>query len=130
MATLAQIVGFDLPNEAAEDSYNLLPLLKGDPEAKNIREATVQNTFKDRYAIRKGDWVLIDSESGMHTAVPDWFNEQFGYTENKFPGELYNLKDDIAQKNNLYGEHPEKVVELKALLEKYKSDGRSVPLRY
>ncbi len=129
MATLAEIVGFKLPDTAAEDSYNLLPLLKGDMKAKNIREATVQNTYKDRYAIRKGDWVLIDSESGMHSKVPDWFNEQFGYTENQFPGELYNLKEDISQKNNLYGENAEKVTELKTLLEQYKSDGRSVPKR-
>jgi arylsulfatase A len=118
-----------LPNEAAEDSYNLIPLLKGDPDAVDIREATVQNTFENRYAIRKGDWVLIDSESGMHSKVPEWFNEQFGYTENQFPGELYNLKEDISQKNNLYGEKTEKVIELKALLEKYKREGRSVPLR-
>ncbi|NQU54477.1 MAG: arylsulfatase, partial [Bacteroidetes bacterium] len=117
MATLASVVGFELPNTAGEDSYNILPLLKGNSEAVNIREATVQNTFKDRYAIRKGDWVLIDSESGMHSAVPKWFNEQFGYSENQFPGELYNLKDDISQKNNLYGENPVKVAELKALLE-------------
>jgi arylsulfatase A len=129
MATLAEVVGYKLPNKAAEDSYNLLPLLKGKPDAVNIREATVQNTFKDRYAIRKGDWVLIDSESGMHSKVPEWFNEQFAYTENTFPGELYNLKDDVSQKNNLYGENPEKVAELKELLEKYKSEGRSVPLK-
>jgi len=129
MATLAEIIGFELPNVAAEDSYNLLPHLKGNPDAVNIREATVQNTFKDRYAIRKGDWVLIDSESGMHSKVPDWFNEQFGYSENTFAGELYNLKEDISQKDNLYGENPGKVEELKVLLEKYKADGRSVPKR-
>jgi arylsulfatase A len=129
MATLAEVVGYQLPNNSAEDSYNLLPLLKGEPDAVNIREATVQNTFKDRYAIRKGDWVLIDSESGMHTKVPEWFNEQFGYKVNTYPGELYNLKNDISQKDNLYGENPEKVAELKQLLEKYKAEGRSVPLR-
>jgi arylsulfatase A len=129
MATLAEVVGYQLPNNSAEDSYNLLPLLKGEPDAVNIREATVQNTFKDRYAIRKGDWVLIDSESGMHTKVPEWFNEQFGYKVNTYPGELYNLKNDISQKDNLYGENPEKEAELKQLLEKYKAEGRSVPLR-
>ena len=130
MATLAEIVGYKLPNEAAEDSYNLLPLLQRDADAEDIREATVQNTFKDQYAIRKGDWVLIDSKSGMHSKVPEWFNEQFGYTENQFEGELYNLKEDVSQKNNLYEEMPEKVAELKALLERYKTKGRSVPERH
>jgi len=129
MATPAEVVGFNLPNEAGEDSFNLVLLLNGDSEAVNIREATVQNTFEDSYAIRKGDWVLIDSKSGVHSQVPQWFNEQFGYSENTFPGELYNLKEDISQKNNLYGNNPEKVTELKTLLEKYKEEGRSVPNR-
>lgn len=129
MSTLAELVDFELSNNSAEDSYNLLPHLKGDKDAVNIREATVQNTFKDRYAIRKGDWVLIDSKSGMHSQVPDWFNKKYGYKENSFEGELYNLKKDRSQKNNLFGANPEKAAELKALLEKYKSDGRSVPLR-
>jgi len=129
MATIAEIVGYKLPNEAGEDSYNLMPLIKGNSKAVSIREATVQNTFKDRYAIRKGDWVLIDSKSGMHSKVPEWFNEQFGYSDNEFEGELYNLEEDISQKNNLFGEHPEKVAELRTLLEKYKAEGRSVPER-
>jgi arylsulfatase A len=130
MATLAEIVGYKLPSEAAEDSYNLLPLLQRKADAKDIREATVQNTFKDQYAIRKGDWVLIDSKSGMHSKVPEWFNERFGYTENQFEGELYNLKEDVSQKNNLYEEKPEKVAELRALLLRYKTKGRSIPERH
>jgi hypothetical protein len=76
-----------------------LPHLKGETDAVNIREATVQNTFIFRYAIRKGNWVLIDSKSGIHLKVPEWYNEQFGFTDNQFEGEVYNLKKDISGKN-------------------------------
>jgi len=44
----------------------------------------------------------------------------------EYPGELYHLGDDLAESRNLYGDHPEKVRELKALLERYKAEGRSV----
>ena len=43
--------------------------------------------------------------------------------------QLYNLEQDIAETTNLYEKHPEVVDSLTALLEKYKSDGRSTPLR-
>jgi hypothetical protein len=37
------------------------------------------------------------------------------------------LRDDLVERRNLYGERPEVVEPLKALLEKYKADGRSTP---
>ena len=40
---------------------------------------------------------------------------------------LYDLSQDLAKRHNLYGEHPEVVKRLKALLEKYNRDGRSTP---
>jgi len=48
--------------------------------------------------------------------VPEWFNAANGYTQNVFPGELYNLQTDLAQKQNLYAEHPDKVATLRELL--------------
>ena len=40
--------------------------------------------------------------------------------ENEYEGQLYNLEDDPKEQNNLYGEHPDKVMELTGLLEKIK----------
>ena len=40
--------------------------------------------------------------------------------------ELYDLENDLIERDNRYAEHPEVVEELKALLEKYKQEGRSV----
>ena len=41
------------------------------------------------------------------------------------PGQLYNLKDDPGERTNLYFEHPEKVKEMKELLDQSLASGRS-----
>ena len=41
--------------------------------------------------------------------------------------QLYNLADDIGETKNLAADRPEKVAEMKALLEKLITDGRSTP---
>ena len=44
-------------------------------------------------------------------------------------GLLYNLKDDLGQRNNLYEKFPEKVKAMEALLKQYRTSGRSIPQR-
>lgn len=128
MATCAALLGAKLPHDAAEDSYDILPALLGQKLSKPIREATVLHSAKGGFAIRQGDWVLIDARSGDNNREPDWFKKAHGYQTNHFAGELYNLRDDLAQSKNLYGEKPEIVAQLKTLLEEYKTKGRSAPL--
>ena len=129
MATCAALLGAKLPPDAGEDSYNILPALLGQKLAKPIREATVLHSAKGSLALRQGDWVLIDAHSGDGNHEPAWFKEERGYRTNQFAGELYNLRDDVSQSRNLYGEKPKIVQRLKTLLEKYKTEGRSAPLR-
>lgn len=134
MATCAAIVGASLPTDAGEDSCNILPVLLGEKPARPIREATVLHSCFAKFAIRQGDWVLIDAPTGddnggpKGAGEPEWLKRERGYTTNPFPGELYNLQDDLIERRNLYGEKPEVVQRLKTLLEKYKADGRSTPL--
>ena len=98
-----------------------------------IPEATVLHGGNGSFAIRQGDWVLIAAPSGdsngnrTHPGEPDWFKQERNYTTNQFPGELYNLGDDLPQRRNLYGDKTEAVQRLKALLKKYKASGRSTP---
>ena len=65
----------------------------------------------------------------MRTPNIDRIKKERGYVSHQFPGELYDLSQDPAEHKNLYGERPEIVKELKALLEKYKQESRSVPCR-
>ena len=58
-ATFAKLVGHALSEGEAIDSYNLLPVLKGENYKKPLRTATVQNTNAGKYALRQGDWVLV-----------------------------------------------------------------------
>jgi arylsulfatase A len=122
-ATVAEVVGAAIPPGSAEDSYNQLPLLKG--SGPSARDTLVHNTNPNGYALRHGDWVLINAKTGAVSAVPPWFDEANGYEKNSRPGELYNLKDDLAQRTNLFDKHPDKVAELKAALDKLVGEGRS-----
>lgn len=124
MATLAGLVGYDLSAipTMAEDSYNVLPALtEGEPWP---RRTTVHNTVHGDYALRHDNWLLIAAKSGGHTSVPVWFDEERGYTPNEHAGELYDLSTDLEQKHNLYGEKPEKVAELSALLKRIRAKGQ------
>ena len=112
---------------AGEDSYNILPALLGKKRSRQIREATVLHTANGEFAIRQGDWVFIDNKTGMNSQEPEWFRKERGYALHNYPGELYDLKQDPAERKNLFAEKPEVVKKLKALLEKYKADGRSAP---
>ena len=127
MATIAEIVGYGLPADSAEDSHNFLPLLHGKSKYDGMREAHIHNTRKDHYAIRKGEWVLINAKSGGVTKVPEWFNEENGYELNLHNEALYNLHEDIAQRKNLAAEYPERVTELRALLQQIRKQGHSAP---
>lgn len=128
LATIAAITSFDLPRDAAEDSFNLLLALEGSATAP-IRPYLLTQAFGGgrTISIRRGAWKYLDhTGSGgnnydkgelkpfsLHDTAPD------------APGQLYNLETDPGEKMNLYFKRPEIVTELKALLEKSKAEGRS-----
>jgi arylsulfatase A len=122
MATLTSITGAKLPENSAEDSYDMSQPLKGVSESP--RQTIVHNTMKGAYAIRHREWVLIQAKTGAHSKVPAWFDKQYGYAEDGLEGELYNLKDDLAQKSNLYASMPEKVKELKDRFKQVQAKGQ------
>jgi arylsulfatase A-like enzyme len=123
MATFASIVGYDLKDNEAEDSYNLLPALLKPSVNKPIREATVHHSINGSFAIRKGDWKLI-----LAAGSGGWSFPTPGKAEEGLPPiQLYNLKKDPAEKDNCYHQFPQQVEELTALLKKYIQEGRSTP---
>ena len=121
-ATLAGLLGAKIPAGSAEDSYDQLALLTG--AGPGVRSTLVHNTNANGYALRDGDWVLIAAKTGSVSKVPEWFDQANGYKAHALPGELYNLRDDLAQKNNLYAQHPEKVAQLSALLAQVRAQGQ------
>ncbi|MBI4874282.1 MAG: arylsulfatase [Acidobacteria bacterium] len=127
LATAAEVSGAKVPAGGGEDSYNIAPALLGQKRSAPIREATVLHTANGEFAIRQGEWVFIDAKTGMNSKEPEWFRKERGYQLHDLPGELYSLKQDLAERRNLYAGRPEIVKRLKALLEKYKQEGRSAP---
>jgi arylsulfatase A len=130
MATFAGILRTPLPNDAAEDSFDISPALRGD---KIRREGLVHASVSGKLALRLGDWVLIDAPTGdgnnKKIGEPDWFRTERGYTPHNLAQELYNLRDDPQQKANRLADEPERVRSMNTLLTRYCAEGRSVAKR-
>ena len=127
MATIANIVNYDLPDNSAEDSYDLTKLFEGKNEGidggrQSLREAIVHHSVNGTFSLRKGDWKMIPSKGNG-----GWTHNQSVKKAKDAPeGQLYNLKEDPREENNLWESHPEIVKELQELLKKYLTENRSV----
>lgn len=116
MATMAAMLRFPLPDEAAEDSHNLLPLITGETET-SPRNTHVHNTQPNRYAIRQDHWVLVDGNNGYHSGgFQDWERRHAYPADDAQEYELYDLSQDLGQRQNLAAEQPEVVQQLRQRL--------------
>lgn len=119
MATVSDIVGYELPKNAAEDSRSFSNGL--DPNDKTAgRETIIYHAVNGKFAIRKGDWVLIEHHSGSVSKEPEWIKEPGDKVSNDTPLVLYNIREDPQEQNNLYNKFPNKVNELKQRLDDMK----------
>ncbi len=134
MATCAEIVDAKLPNDAAEDSYNMLPVLLGTQGEKPVRRYLIQQTISFAMSIRDGNWKYLDhkgSGGSRYNGSGSWSMARYALedTDPDAPGQLYDLTADPGETKNLYSKHPDRVKQMKTQLETYKESGRSVPLR-
>jgi hypothetical protein len=116
MATFAEIFGAKLPANAGEDSFSLMPLLFGG--TKPIREHSVSCSIRGVPSIRKNSWKYLP--------VPGSGGWGKGGDQSQ-PIQLYDLSKDLGESANLAAKLPERVNELKALLESLIARGRSNP---
>lgn len=129
MATFADIISFETPNDAAVDSYSLRSVFSGE---KSPRKDVVHHTSGATYGYRSGDWVLINNHTGSISPVPQSYLDRYNYTENQKGSTkhiLYNIKEDKAQHVDLSTKYPERVEAMNKILTKYQSEGRSIPNR-
>jgi arylsulfatase A-like enzyme len=114
LATTAEISGVRLPRDAGEDSVSMLPALLHD---KPARTEVVLHTVQGQFAIRSGDWVLIESRGSGGFSAPQTLQPKPG----EATGQLYDLRRDISQTRNVWNEHPDVVATLSAALNRVRS---------
>lgn len=116
-ATLADVVGESLPENAAEDSFSLLPLLRGGTWERS-RAPVIHHSSAGMFAIRDGRWKLVAGNGSGGREKPS--GKAFGR-----PYQLYDLEADPSEKRNVYDQHPVVANRLEQALERIRSRGRS-----
>ncbi len=118
MATFADVFKTKLPDNVGEDGFSFLPLLRG--EDKPVRENAVCCSIRGVPSVRLNTWKYIPAHgSGGWTRGGDEAQKH----------QLYNLADDLSESDNVVAKHPDRVAEMKALLEELIVNGRSSPGR-
>lgn len=129
-ATLASVVGYELAEDAATDSFDMLPAMLGTQD-KNvpIRPHLLTQSFRGEFQIRQGKWKFLDhpGSGGNSYERPPMKRYALPETAPDAPGQLYDLEKDPGETTNLYFIEEAKRKELQALLEQLKSSGRSAP---
>ncbi len=113
LASFAALAGQVLPEGAGGDSFNSIDVLLG--KSKTGREWLVEHASNGRLSIIKGDWKFIEPGPGVKVQVNT--NTETG---NDTVPQLYNLKTDIGERNNLASENKDIVKELTELLQNIK----------
>lgn len=116
-STFSSLVEYSPGDIGGEDSYNVLPALKGGEIDGNNENPRVFHSSNNVYALRLGDWKLIEGTNGSGSGRLNLNQDSLQYN-----GQLYNMKNDPYETNNLWNINPDKVKELQDLLNKKKDN--------
>ncbi len=117
LPTCADALGAQLPPGAAEDAVSALPLMRGDPSAPD-RPLLVHHSEAGLFGLRCGEWAFLDAPTGDDMGrEPEWFRQERGYVADGLPGQLFNLRDDIGEGRNRFGEREDLVREFREALQ-------------
>lgn len=116
VASLARLTGQALKEEDAPDSQDVLNALLGlCPEGRSsVIEAAAS------FGFRKGDWKYIQPKAGP--AVEKSTNTELGLL---LKPQLYNLRNDPGELNNLAEADPKRTAEMAEELERQMAQGRT-----
>ena len=129
-ATLASVVGYELPDGAATDSFDMLPAMLGTSGLKaSIRPHLLTQSFRGEFEIRQGEWKYLDHRGSGGNDYTQGVMAKYALpeTEPEAPGQLFNLAADPGETTNLYFKESAKRQQLQALLKELKDSGRSAP---
>ncbi len=109
-ATALAVAGLEIKPDWKLDGFNLMPFLSGDNDRAPPHEALFWR-LGPQMAIRQGDWKLV-----RYDPVAD------GGTGRVTEAKLYNLANDIGERNDLAAKQPDKVKELQTAWDKWNRD--------
>lgn len=117
LPTIAAITDTKLPDHPI-DGINILPLLKGETAAKP-RNDYAYYYMRDLIAVREGDWKLVFPHTyrSYKSVEPGQDGYPGPYAHLNCGLELYNLKNDISESQDVASSNPEIVRRLKGLAE-------------
>ncbi len=115
-ASLAVLTGQTLAPEDAPDSFNMLPALLGD--SPSGRDQLVEQA--GALSLRLGKWKYIEPSRGPRINANT--NTELG---NDPAGQLYDLAADPGETRNLITVHTHRVMEMQAILQRIREEGRS-----
>lgn len=121
LATVAAIAGAPLPppSEGAEDSHNVLPAFLGKKLSKPLRSPIITHSAEGNFAIREGVWKYIEGQPAVPMErVPAPRREEM-------KPQLYNLKDDPGERQNVLDRYPERAARLRDLLSSSRAAGHT-----
>lgn len=130
-ATLASVVGYELKEQDARDSFDMLPVMlsiqgKDDP----VRPHLLTQSFRGEFQIRQGPWKYLDHMASGGNSYAKGYMTQYLLPETapEATGQLYHLGRDPGETTNLFFEESQKRKALQALLADLKASGRSAPI--
>ncbi len=113
IATMAEYLGYGLGEDQAPDTESFLPVLQGKSMPKKRRPGFVEHSSAGQFALvdANGEWKLLDGTGGGGNKT-SWNadNEDMKDAKGEIggtPRQLFNLKDDIGERNNLLSEPTE-----------------------
>ena len=112
--SLASLAGFELAKGEAIDSIDVLPALLD--SSKNARKEMLEESFT--LALRSGKWKYVAPFNGT---TPDWLANKTAI-ENGLQehAQLFDISNDVNEKNNIAAQYPEVVNKLQQRLEAIK----------
>lgn len=116
MATFADITEYSLPEDAAEDSFSLLPLLTGNGWT-TPRPPVVHHSSNGIFALRDGNWKMVfgNGSGGREQPVGEPFQE---------PYFLFDLVADPREGANQIEQNPDVAARLADELATIRASGR------
>lgn len=122
LPTFAKLAGATLPQDRVIDGKDIWPLMSGKRGARTPHEAYFYYWGQHLQAVRSGTWKLHfphtypkPSPSGGNGKPGQYSNETIGL-------ELFDLKQDVGEKNNVAVKYPRVVKRLQALAEQCRED--------